>query len=80
MPKQLQNNGGIILTNSKPSDMEEIKIMEQKEAIRAMEKLSKESGMTIYEVFMIVLTMGLNEIKTNLFKTSNHEKKFYRRL
>ena len=54
--------------------MEEIKIMEQKEAIRAMEKLSKESGMTIYEVFVIILSVGLNEVKTNLFKHKDDDK------
>ena len=53
--------------------MEEIKINTEKQSIRAIERLSEESGITIYQTYLIVLTVGLKHVK-NLFKTIDDEK------
>ena len=53
--------------------MEEIKINTEKESIRAIERLSKESGITMYQTYLIILSVGLKHVK-NLFKTIDDDK------
>ena len=52
--------------------MEEIKINTEKQSIRAIERLSEESGITIYQTYLIVLSVGLKQVK-NLFKHKEDE-------
>ena len=53
--------------------MEEIKINTEKESIRAIERLSSESGISIYQTYLIVLSVGLKHVK-NLFKHKDDDK------